>query len=217
MKPKIILVAALAACVIVIVMVTREKPSAPAQRRPVKAERKTVLEEARDQPSPSPAPVVVDSARGGRLSPEPTSAPPQNAPQTQSAKPSDPIQAGSPAAAESRLAGQGAHLIDPKAMEQIGRVALSFVGADADAEEVWLWAINDPNLSANARKNLIEDLNEDGFPDPKNPTEDDLPLIESRIELIEEVAGDAMDEDNYAAFLEAYKDLVIMWLRLTQQ
>ena len=102
-------------------------------------------------------------------------------------------------------------------MEQIGRVALSFVGADPDAEEVWLWAINDPNLSAHARKNLIEDLNEDGFPDPKNPTPNDLPLIASRIELIEEVAGDAMDEDNYAAFLEAYKDLVNMWLRLTQQ
>jgi hypothetical protein len=88
------------------------------------------------------------------------------------------------------------------------RAALSFVGADPEAEAYWLGAINDPKLPANERKDLIEDLNEDGLPDPKHPTVDDLPLILSRISLIEAVGLDAMDQVNADAFAEAYKDLV---------
>jgi NACalpha-BTF3-like transcription factor len=84
------------------------------------------------------------------------------------------------------------------------------VGADAEAEAVWYEAINDPNLSRNARKDLIEDLNEEGFEDRKQPTEDDVQLIVRRLALIEELAPDAMDEINAAAFEEAYKDLVNM-------
>ena len=44
--------------------------------------------------------------------------------------------------------------------------------------------------------------------DPKHPNADDLPLIVNRMLIIEEVAWDAMDEVNAAAFQEAYKDLV---------
>jgi hypothetical protein len=55
---------------------------------------------------------------------------------------------------------------------------------------------------------LIEDLNEDGLVDPKHPTVDDMPIIEYRISLIEELAPDAADDVNAKAFAEAYKDLV---------
>jgi hypothetical protein len=99
----------------------------------------------------------------------------------------------------------------------IARAALGLVGVDPEAEEVWYWAINDPTLSADDRKNLIEDLNEDGFPDPKHITIDDLPLILSRIELIEEIGPDAMDDTNAEAFAEAYKDLVNLLARLTNE
>ena len=91
------------------------------------------------------------------------------------------------------------------------------VGVDPIAEMVWITAINDPNLSANKRRNLIEDLNEDGFPDFRNIKVDDLPLIVSRMELIEELMIDAMDQTNAEAFLEAYKDLNNMYKRLTNQ
>jgi hypothetical protein len=64
---------------------------------------------------------------------------------------------------------------------------------------------------------LIEDLNEDGFPDPKNITPDDLPLIMSRIQLVEQLAPAAMDDVNFAAFAEAYKDLVNMLGRVAVQ
>ncbi|MCX5646951.1 MAG: hypothetical protein NTZ17_20070 [Phycisphaerae bacterium] len=102
--------------------------------------------------------------------------------------------------------------VAPVAQEAIqdpmARVALAFVGADPDAEMYWYGAINDPSLSAHERQDLIEDLNEDGLSDPQNPTMEDLPLILSRIGLIEAVVWDAMDEVNADAFQEAYKDLV---------
>ena len=91
--------------------------------------------------------------------------------------------------------------------DPLARVALSFVGADPLAEAYWYAAINDPSLSAHERQDLIEDLNEDGLSDPQRPGLEDLPLILSRLALIEQVALDAMDKVNADAFAEAYKDL----------
>lgn len=101
--------------------------------------------------------------------------------------------------------------------EPVARQALSFVGADPLAEAAWAAAINDPSIAAEQRKDLIEDLNQDGFEDPRHLTPDDLPLIVSRLALIEELAPDSMDEVNAAAFAEAYKDLVNMLLKVSAQ
>ena len=101
--------------------------------------------------------------------------------------------------------------------ERRARVALSMIGYDPDADEVWIRLINDPDVSANARHNLIEDLNEDGFADPDNPTLDELPMIEYRIELIEDLLPYAIDKVNSDAFKEARKDLVNMVDRLNQR
>jgi hypothetical protein len=100
--------------------------------------------------------------------------------------------------------------------DPVARVALCFVGADPDAEQYWIEAINDPSLSAHERSDLIEDLNEEGLADPRGRNAEDLPLIVSRILLIEEVAPYAMDQVNADAFLEAYKDLVNLFLGLTE-
>jgi hypothetical protein len=104
--------------------------------------------------------------------------------------------------------GQSTPPTQEVAQDPAARVALGYVGADPVAEMYWYGAINDPSLPAHERQDLIEDLNEDGLSDPRNPTMDDLPLILSRIQIIEAVAGDAMDEVNADAFQEAYKDLV---------
>jgi hypothetical protein len=98
-------------------------------------------------------------------------------------------------------------LQDPAARE-----ALSLVGADAKAEEYWLKAVNNPNLPAKEREDLIEDLNEVGFSDPKNLSANDLPLILKRIALVEKL--EAMDDVNAAAIKEAHKDLTRMRDRL---
>ncbi len=101
-------------------------------------------------------------------------------------------------------------------LDPIARMALSFVGADPEAEAYWYEAINDPTLSAHERQDLIEDLNEDGLSDPRQPTVEDLPLIVSRLMLLEDIAPYAMDEVNADAIQEAYKDLVNMAVRLAR-
>ena len=103
---------------------------------------------------------------------------------------------------------------DPVYKEQLGRNALAYIGRNPEAEAVWIQVINDPTLSANARRNLIEDLNEDGLSNPRNPTADDLPVILYRIQLIEQLAPSAMDQVNSEAFQEAYRDLVNLAARL---
>ena len=108
-----------------------------------------------------------------------------------------------PAQAKGSFTYNGYELQDPMA-----RVALSGVGQDDEATAYWLAAINDPALPAEERKDLIEDLNEDGLSDPKHPTDADLPLVASRVALIEQLAPYALDGVNHDAFAEAYKDLV---------
>jgi len=104
---------------------------------------------------------------------------------------------------QAKLAGPRKLLHDP-----LARQALALVGQDPDAEAYWYGAINNPDLPPEERKDLIEDLNEDGLADPKHPTNADLPLILSRIQLIELLGPSAMDNVNGDAFQEAYKDLL---------
>jgi hypothetical protein len=108
-------------------------------------------------------------------------------------------------------------LTNSAAREPLARMALNFVGTDAQANEFYQQTINDPLLTGSHRKNLIEDLNQDGFPDTKNLTPRDLPLIQNRITLIEQLAPTAMDDVNAAAFKEAYKDLLNMRAKVTGQ
>lgn len=90
--------------------------------------------------------------------------------------------------------------------DPIAREALSFVGIDPGAEAYWMGAIFDKNLPDEEREDLMEDLNEEGFSDPKHPGPQDLPLILSRIQIIEEVAPYA-DDFMLEHLGEAYKDL----------
>lgn len=152
------------------------------------------------EPQPLPQPAAVDEAPAA---PEAAASPIPQPPVT--AQPIRPAQPPRKAAPAQPGDAQGPHPAVP-----VARFALSFVGADAGAEAVWASTINDPTVPAEARKDLIEDLNEDGFPDPKHVTAADLPLIMNRMDLIEEMAPDSMDDVNAAAFAEAYKDLVNM-------
>ena len=96
------------------------------------------------------------------------------------------------------------------------RTILARVGADHEAEALWLQSINDPSVPAKEREDLIEDLNEDGLSDPAKPTRQDLVLIKSRIDLIDRLLPSAMDKVNESAFKEARKDLVNMRTRLEE-
>lgn len=141
-----------------------------------------------------PSPVVVAAPPAPQEPPEDTllSSPAPTKPK--------PARASAPAA-------QGGGGKEP-AKDPLAREALALVGLDPAAEAYWGAAINDPSLSAHERQDLIEDLNEDGLSDPKNPAPDDLPIILQRIRLIEADGPYAMDQVNADAFQEAYKDLV---------
>ena len=56
-----------------------------------------------------------------------------------------------------------------------------------------------------------------GLIDPRRPTLDDLPLIVNRLALIEELAPQAMDQVNFDAFQEAYKDLVNLLAKMQER
>jgi hypothetical protein len=92
-------------------------------------------------------------------------------------------------------------LHDPEARE-----ALSLVGTDPEAEAYWLSAITDPSLPDQEREDLMEDLNEAGFADPKHPSADEIPLIQNRIALLEQILPGA-DPFMQEHLGEAYKDL----------
>jgi|SRR6266850_6308982 len=136
-------------------------------------------------PAPDPAPVSAEANPAEVAQPTP--------------KEQAPVKAKSPKPPKEPLK-------DP-----LARVALSLVGFDADAEEYWLAAINDPTITGEEKEDLIEDLNEEGFDDPKNVTADDIPLILARLNIIETYA----DELNARSFLEAYKDLWNMLAKAT--
>ena len=105
--------------------------------------------------------------------------------------------------------------LTPEGKEPLARLALNYVGASHDALQLWQLAIDDPQMPKDARRNLIEDLNQDGFTNPKKPTPADLALIQQRIALIERLLPRTTDPVNVAAFKEAQKDLVAMQARLT--
>ncbi len=103
------------------------------------------------------------------------------------------------------------------AMDPVARKALGRVGVDPAADAYWMGAINDPSIPAKERQDLIEDLNEDGISDPAHPAFTDLPLIASRLQLIEVLLPSAMDKVNADALREAHKDLVNMRRQLQKE
>jgi hypothetical protein len=146
---------------------------------------------------------------------------PMPAPAVQAPTEAAPTEKISPKIAQSSNTGtQGptpAKTGKPPLQDPVARIALSAVGANADAEKYWHSAINDPDLPAHERQDLIEDLNETGLIDPSHPTFEDLPLIVNRLALIEQLAPQAMDDVNLAAFQEAHKDLVNLLARVKER
>jgi hypothetical protein len=119
--------------------------------------------------------------------------------------------AARPASPSTTAANPDEDPIDPI---ETARAALPFVGTDPDAEALWLDIINDPAIDPEARKDLIEDLNEEGFTDPDHLTPSDLPLIEARLALLEKLIPAPLDKTNAEAFAEARKDLLEMRAKL---
>ncbi|MGI8965353.1 MAG: hypothetical protein ACR2H1_04600 [Limisphaerales bacterium] len=105
---------------------------------------------------------------------------------------------------------QDGRITDANQKEPLARLALNFAGTSAEADTMYRMTINDKSLPENGRRELIEDLNRDGFENEKHPTERDLQLAKNRLELIKQYRGDADSKILNDAFNEAEKDLLDM-------
>jgi hypothetical protein len=111
---------------------------------------------------------------------------------------------------------QDGRVVDPDSKESLGRVALAYIGANEQALQLYHSAILDPTLTPDQRRNLIEDLNQDGLSNRRNPTADDLKIIANRYELAQTYLQQPYvqnDPVTAAAFQEALKDLAHMLRR----
>ena len=81
----------------------------------------------------------------------------------------------------------------------------------------WSAAIKDQNLSADSRRELIEDLNQDGFDNLKNFSAKDVQLIQNRLALIKNSRDTSDPKIITEAFNEAEKDLKDMLTKATQR
>jgi hypothetical protein len=111
---------------------------------------------------------------------------------------------------------QDGRVVDPNSKEALGRVALTYVGANEQAIQLYHSAILDPTLTPDQRRNLIEDLNQDGLSNRKSPTPDDLKIIANRYQLAQTYLQQPYvqnDPVTLAAFQEAFKDLTQMLQR----
>jgi hypothetical protein len=64
------------------------------------------------------------------------------------------------------------------------------------------------------RSDLIVDMIDEGYTDNSHPTKADLPVILARLEILERHAPYAMDQVNAAAFEEAYRTMLQLYIRL---
>jgi len=105
---------------------------------------------------------------------------------------------------------QDKRVVDGDSREALGRLALNYVGANDQALELYHQAALDPQLNPDQRRNLVEDLNQDGLVNRRNPTPEDLKIIAKRYELTQSyLQQDYVKNDKLLneAFLEANKDL----------
>jgi hypothetical protein len=108
---------------------------------------------------------------------------------------------------------QDGRLAEPGSKEPLARLALAYVGANDQALDLFHSAVTDPALLPDQKRNLVEDLNQDGFINRKNPTAEDLKIMANRYELTQTYLQQPYVQNDAVllrAFREADKDLLKM-------
>ncbi len=109
-----------------------------------------------------------------------------------------------------------ARVTDADSKESLARIALAYVGNSDQAVELFHAAVLDPALKPDQRRELVEDLNQDGLSNKKNFSAADLDIIAKRYELTQAYLKQdyvRTDKTLNAAFREADKDLAKMLQR----
>jgi len=80
---------------------------------------------------------------------------------------------------------QDGRLTDPKAREELARLATEYVGMADAANQMWYQSALNPELPDKTRERLIRELEKKGFQDPKNPTPQDVQLAQVRLQILD--------------------------------
>lgn len=105
---------------------------------------------------------------------------------------------------------QDSRLTEPGSKEPLARLALAFMGANQQAGELFPTAVLDQALLPDQKRELVEDLNQDGLSNEKAPTPEELKIVANRYALTQTyLQQDYVLNDQVlsAAFREADKDL----------
>lgn len=117
---------------------------------------------------------------------------------------------GEPTVALATQLYQSGRVTEADSKEPLARVALTYVGANPQAAELFHTAVLDQTLKPDQRRELVEDLNQDGLSNTRNPTPEDLKIVANRYALTQAyLQQDYVQDDKVlnAAFREADKDL----------
>ncbi|EEF61649.1 hypothetical protein [Pedosphaera parvula] len=108
--------------------------------------------------------------------------------------------------------------VDPAKKETLARIGLYYAGDNPQANQLFDAAVHNESLSVDARRNFIEDLNQDGISNQKNPTPEDQKIIEARIKLIQSYYdnGGMNQPILNGALNEAMKDLQGLLQKMAQ-
>jgi len=105
---------------------------------------------------------------------------------------------------------QDSRLTEPGSKEPLARLALAYVGANQQAGDLFHTAVLDPTLLPDQKRELVEDLNQDGLSNKKAPTPEELKIIANRYALTQAYLQEEYVQNDKvlnAAFREADKDL----------
>ncbi len=101
---------------------------------------------------------------------------------------------------------QDQRLTDGQAKERLAQVSLDSAGLDANADQFFKMALNDPSISADGRRNLAEDFADHGV-NAKNPSARDFQAMQNRFGQLDQLMASATDPLVVAGLTEARKDL----------
>jgi hypothetical protein len=84
-------------------------------------------------------------------------------------------------------------LKDPIRKDQLVQVAIAYTGVDDQAARMFATAMADPNLSLKVRMDELAAMPRAGLDDPNKPTDHDLQILESRVQILENLKRSLAD------------------------
>ena len=101
---------------------------------------------------------------------------------------------------------QDPRITDANAKERLVQVALDSAGKDQAADNFFYAAMGDTSLPPDNRNNLAQDFADHGT-NPKNPSAQDVLVMQKRLAMLRQLQGETTDPTVLAGILEGQKDL----------